>query len=90
MPPPIAQGCLLRRSSFSLRIFRLLLHYIDMEHISDHDLERYHLGMVVEEVEMATLEEHLLACPECADLAESVAEYVDIVRVAIVTENLDL
>ena len=30
-----------------------------MDHISDHDLERYHLGMVVDEAELATLEGHL-------------------------------
>lgn len=30
-------------------------------HISQHDLKRYHLGMVVEESELAPLEEHILA-----------------------------
>ena len=35
-------------------------------HISDHDLERYHLGQVVDESELARLEEHILACPACA------------------------
>ena len=34
----------------------------DSEHVTDHDLERYHLGMIVEEAELAALEEHLLAC----------------------------
>ena len=34
-------------------------------HISDHDLERYHLGMIVSEEELATLEEHLLWCHSC-------------------------
>ena len=37
-----------------------------MEHISDHDLERYHLGMVTDEEELAAIEEHYLGCPECA------------------------
>ena len=31
-----------------------------MKHISDCDLERYHLGMVKDEAELAPLEEHLL------------------------------
>jgi len=30
------------------------------DHISDHDLERYHLGMVKDEAELAALEEHYL------------------------------
>lgn len=73
-----------------MRILAPRCHYIDMEHISDHDLERYHLGMVVDEAELTTLEEHVLACPKCADRAESAAEYVDMLRVAIVTGNFDL
>ena len=48
-----------------------------MNHLSDHDLERYHLGMIVDEVELAPLEEHILGCPECAERAEQAAEYVD-------------
>lgn len=51
-------------------------------HISDHDLERYHLGMVKDEHELTSLEEHLLGCGACADRAEAVADYVDAVRVA--------
>src|SRR5580704_11143993 len=41
-----------------------------VDHIDDHDLERYHLGMIQDEGELAPLEEHLLACPECAERAE--------------------
>jgi hypothetical protein len=37
-----------------------------MNHISDTDLERYHLGMVTDEAELAALEEHYMGCPECA------------------------
>jgi hypothetical protein len=51
-------------------------------HIIDHDLERYHLGMVKDEAELATLEEHLLACGTCADRAAAAADYVDAVRAA--------
>jgi hypothetical protein len=44
-----------------------------MKHISDHDLERYHLGMVVDEAELAEIEEHLLVCSPCIDAAEQAA-----------------
>jgi hypothetical protein len=51
-------------------------------HIDDHDLERYHLGMVKNEAELAALEEHLLWCGDCVDRAEATARYVDTVRAA--------
>ena len=51
-------------------------------HIDDHDLERYHLGMVKDEAELAALEEHLLWCGACVDRAEATARYVDAVRAA--------
>lgn len=54
----------------------------EAEHISDHDLERYHLGMVAGEAELAELEEHLLSCGECTDRAKSAGDYVDAVRAA--------
>ena len=41
-----------------------------MDHLDDHDLERYHLGMIRYEAELAPLEEHLLACAECTERAE--------------------
>ena len=60
-----------------------------MPHISDHDLERYHLGMVTDEAELVPLEEHLLVCRTCIERAELVAEYVDLLRAAIIAGNLD-
>ena len=42
-------------------------------HISQHDLERYYLGMVKDEGELAKLEEHYLACYHCARRAEQAA-----------------
>jgi hypothetical protein len=45
----------------------------DSEHVTDHDLERYHLGMIVEETELAALEEHVLACSACAVSSPSLA-----------------
>jgi hypothetical protein len=52
------------------------------EHIDDHNLERYHLGMVKDEAELAALDEHLLSCQGCVDRAETAAQYVDAIRSA--------
>ena len=62
----------------------------DSEHVTDHDLERYHLGMIVEETELAALEEHLLACSACAERAQATADYIDAMRRAIVERDHDL
>ena len=51
-------------------------------HVCDHDLERYHLGMVKDGAELAALEEHLLSCGACVGRAEASARYVDAVRAA--------
>lgn len=58
-------------------------------HISDHDLERYYLGMVREEAELSPLEEHLLVCGECAERAEQSDRYVDAIRRALVRGSGD-
>ena len=60
------------------------------KHITDHDLERYHLGMVTDETELAGLEEHVMACPACAERAEETADYVDVMRKAIIKGDHDL
>lgn len=54
-------------------------------HVSDHDLERYYLGMVTVEEELAPLEEQILACGTCAKRAEATQEYVDAIRVVMLT-----
>ncbi len=59
------------------------------EHIPDHDLERYYLGMVTEEAELAALEEHLLGCAECVERAEAAEDFVDLIRAAIIKSELD-
>jgi hypothetical protein len=61
-----------------------------MEHLSDHDLERYHLGMIRQETELAPFEEHLLVCGDCATRAAEVADYVDAVRAGAIKGNLSL
>ena len=60
-----------------------------VNHISDHDLERYYLGMVKDEAELASLEEHLLACPACVERAESTQDYVDALRATLATIRED-
>jgi len=46
--------------------------------------------MVVDEVELAALEEHLIACPKCAERAEENAAYVDTMRAAMIAGGFDL
>ena len=60
------------------------------EHISDHDLERYHLGKVIQEGELRPLEEHLLTCQACAERAEATANYIDTMRKGIIEGDYDL
>jgi hypothetical protein len=61
-----------------------------MGHIDDHDLERYHLGMVIEELELARIEKHLLWCGDCVRRAKESADYVDLIRVGIIKRNWDI
>ena len=62
-----------------------------MEHFSDHDLERYYLGMVPgDSPEEQAIEEHLLWCRECVARAEAGDRYVDVIRAAIIGGNFDL
>jgi hypothetical protein len=46
--------------------------------------------MVTEEPDLARIEEHYLSCPECAERAEQIADYVDATRAAIIDGNFDL
>ena len=62
-----------------------------MEHISDHDLECYYLGLLSAEGPKAeALEEHLLRCRECVEHAEESDRYVDAVRGLLIRGNFDL
>ena len=72
----------------SLRFSRRSLHYLSM-HASDHDLERYHLGMVTG-AELDALEEHLIGCGKCAERAAEAADYVDAMRSGIIVGDFDL
>ena len=61
-----------------------------MKHLSELDLERYHLGMVKDQVELVILEEHLLSCPRCSEAAEEAANYVNTLRQALILGGLGL
>jgi hypothetical protein len=61
------------------------------DHISDHALERYYLGMVRKgSAEEAKIEEHLLWCHECVLRAEGSDAYVDAIRAALIEGDYDL
>jgi len=55
---------------------------MEWQHVTDHDLERYYLGMVTDETELSALEEHILACGSCAERAADAQDYVDAMRAA--------
>ena len=46
--------------------------------------------MVRCDAELATIEEHFMACSQCAELAEETADTVDLIRAPIVAGNFDL
>jgi hypothetical protein len=76
-------------SSQEFEIFTSRSALLGIGHIDDHDLERYHLGMVTEELELARIEEHLLWCEDCVRRAEESADYVDLIRAGINLGNWD-
>jgi hypothetical protein len=58
-------------------------HYSIVSHISEHNLERYYLGQITDEAELAPLEKHLLLCQECLDSVIEAEWLVDNIRVAL-------
>ena len=49
-------------------------------HPNEDSLERYAMGVIRDESELAAIEEHLLACPACVARAEDWDRYVWSVR----------
>jgi hypothetical protein len=60
----------------------------DDGHISDHDLERFILGMVKDEAELESLEQHLLVCAECIELAGQTWQYIGTTKAALAKLNV--
>jgi hypothetical protein len=56
---------------------------MDGTRISTHDAERYYLGVVTAEEELAPLEERLLVCADCIERAEEARQYVETMRRAL-------
>jgi hypothetical protein len=56
-------------------------------HISTHDAERYYLGMVTEEEQLAPLEEHLLWCCGCLDLVQETEDFIDTIQVGLLNTS---
>ena len=54
--------------------------FADSAHPSENDLERYAMGALRDESELASLEEHLLACPACVARTEALEDYVWSIR----------
>jgi hypothetical protein len=52
-------------------------------HPNEDALERYAMGVVRDDSELAAIEEHLLACPACVARAEDWDQYVWSVRSAL-------
>ena len=46
-------------------------------HLSDGDLERYVTGMVAHDAEVKWVEDHLYACPVCAERMMAIQDSLD-------------
>jgi hypothetical protein len=53
-----------------------------MKHPSNDDLERYCLGRLTDQAELAAIEQHLLVCAECISRAQETQDYIDAIRAA--------
>jgi hypothetical protein len=63
---------------------------MDEYHISEHDMERYYLGMIQDSEELSMLETHLLWCQPCLDRIDAVERFVDSIRAGAIRGNFDL
>lgn len=53
-----------------------------MDHISEEDLELYCLGRASNR-QLASIEEHLLSCPECVERVQAMLAAIDTLREAL-------
>ena len=58
-------------------------------HISDNSLELYLLGHIPDEVELARVEEHVIACTACRMRAEAMTDYITTMKDALKKANAD-
>jgi len=59
-------------------------------HPSEDDLERYAMGVLRDQYELASLEEHLLACPTCVARTEALEDYVWKIRPSLRQSLIDV
>ena len=48
-----------------------------MDHLTDNDLERYASGLICADAELKYIEDHLFACPECAERMYAIQDHLD-------------
>ncbi len=68
---------------------RTTFNMSESKHISDDDIEAYHMG-VEPDAQLMEIEEHLLWCHDCLDRMEAAGRYVDTVRRAAIRGNFDV
>lgn len=54
------------------------------DHITDHDLEFYYLGMLRSSTDVMRLQEHLAACHQCVRRAITTADYIEAMQRALI------
>jgi hypothetical protein len=60
----------------------------DSEHISEDDLEAYHMGIETE-MELTKVKKHLLSCEYCLNRLKSAGGYVDNIRLGATAGDLE-
>lgn len=56
-------------------------------HLSDDDLERYLMGQIPDDAELAQVEEHVIACVACQKRAEAMGDYITAMKEALKVAN---
>lgn len=57
------------------------------DHITNHDLELYYLGMLRSSTSVMRLQEHLATCPQCVRRAITTADYIESMQRALIALN---
>ena len=58
-------------------------------HISDNALELHLMGQIPDEVELARVEEHVIACVACQRRAEAMGDYITAMKDALQKANAE-
>lgn len=60
---------------------------LDIHHISERDLERYHRG-TIDGPELTIVDEHLWSCPKCQLKLSETQRYIEAVRENAIREGV--